>query len=95
MVDTAQNSADTAGFRPNFQLETGLVCLLPELSWNGYPPQTGSVGIMYHPESIELVDEYQPGDHVPSSCQTKTMCKLMFILFLVVMTLVFLQKKNI
>jgi hypothetical protein len=43
----------TGGFRPNFQDYTGLMVILPELQWEGYPPDLGYVNVL----ELSLRDE--------------------------------------
>jgi len=84
----------TGGYRPNFQQQTQLLCVIPEFAWEGYPPQTGELQILYQPEDVELYQDYenQPllGD-VNSSCTTKTICKLTLVLFLAIMAIALLR----
>lgn len=48
-----QSSSLTGGYRPNFQIVSGLVCLVPELNWEGYPGANGTVHILYEPDQLE------------------------------------------
>lgn len=83
-----QPSAFTGGFRPNFQEETGLGCILPEFPWKGYPPQLGEVEILYFEEDLDIPmesDEVKsPSPPLTNSkCTLKIYCKLLFIVLLV------------
>lgn len=49
---TFQPSETTAGFRPNFQVATGWIAVIPDIPWDGYPLTLGSVHV--------LIEEEQP-----------------------------------
>lgn len=41
-----QPSEYTGGYRPNFQYQTGSVVILPDIKWDGYPRQLGSIEVL-------------------------------------------------
>lgn len=88
-----QPSQFTGGFRPNFQQETGLLCIIPEFAWDGYPPKTGELEILYRPQEVQLKQDYQYLGGMFDDCKRKTLCKLFFILFLVVLTILLVNNK--
>jgi len=50
-----QWSANTLGYRPNFQLETGTMMLITDMTWQGYPRKLGQVQILAL--DSEIVDD--------------------------------------
>ncbi len=40
---TIQSTALTGGYRPNFEAATGTLVALPNIVWQGYPPQMGQL----------------------------------------------------
>ena len=87
-------SAVTGGFRPNFQEQTGLVVLLPDLTWEGYPDTLGQVEILGFGETPELDedDDETPGDKYPNRITnvllTVIACALLFVLLYLISKLV-------
>lgn len=90
---TVQASSITGGYRPNYQLDTGLVCLLPEVKWEGYPPSNGQVQILYHPEQLEQFEHQhtltQPSRQVIQKRDGWVFLALMVIVILVLTKLIY------
>lgn len=82
-----QASSVTGGYRPNFQMDTKLVCLIPEVKWEGYPLQNGKVQILYYPEQLE---QYQQHHSVVRKRRRQVVQKCNGLMYLLAMVMIIL-----
>jgi hypothetical protein len=47
------------GDRPNYQLDTNEMVIVPEMFWEGYPPQLGKVEVVNLPDELEVFTNEQ------------------------------------
>lgn len=55
----AYPAENIAGYRPNFQAQTGWIALVPDIKWRGYPTHNGKVHILITDEHTPLLDELE------------------------------------
>ena len=89
VMATCKPAAVTAGFRPNFQEQTGLFVIIPELTWSGYPENMGSVKVMLSEKvAIENENYY---NRIKRAFQKKSRLEHVFLLFFIIAILFVLK----
>lgn len=79
-----QPSEITAGFRPNFQADTNLICIIPDMVWQGYPNAMGKVSVLAQDfASFSQMEEYRD---TRESCQIA--CQMVSVVQFAIIALV-------
>ena len=89
VMATCKPSAVTAGFRPNFQEQTGLFVIVPELTWSGYPENMGSVRVMLSEKVAS--EHYNAIQKTVRAFQRKSTLEQAFLLFFIIAILFVLK----
>jgi hypothetical protein len=89
VMATCKPSAITAGFRPNFQEQTGLVVIVPELTWSGYPENMGSVKVMLSEKVAS--EHYNTIQKTIRAFRQKSRLEKVFLLFFIIAILFVLK----
>jgi hypothetical protein len=89
VMATCKPVAVTAGFRPNFQEQTGLFVIIPELTWSGYPENMGSVKVMLSEKVANENENYY--NRIKRAFQKKSRLEHVFLLFFIIAILFVLK----
>lgn len=97
---TVQPSETTAGYRPNFQAQTGFIVIVPEIQWNGYPRQLGRVHVLVDTtegQDADIATRYLSQLNGDPESDLVLPCLTIVIVFAIVMLLIDLgdsRRKN-